>query len=83
MSHIAFWGVFFIHAHELFSVNDFLDLVQFVERLQRSEAVDVEILDFVTDLAEHRVIKLEETELHAALAHRLDALCLGSADAIA
>ena len=43
------------------------DIVELREGLHRREIVDVDAYDFVSYLREHGVVKLEETQLHAAL----------------
>ena len=42
-----------------------LDFVELVERLQRCEVVDVEMKHLIPHLAQHRVLQIEETQLHA------------------
>ena len=49
----------------LFTGDDLLDVVEFVEGFEGGEVVDVEAQDFIADLAEDGVIELEEGELHA------------------
>lgn len=41
----------------------FLDFVQFIQRFERCQAIDVESGDFVTDLKQHGVFQLEEAQL--------------------
>ena len=45
----------------LFAGDDGFDVVEFVECLHWGEVVDVEVENLVADLAEHRVVELEET----------------------
>ena len=41
-----------------------LDVVEFIEGLQRGQVVDVYVPYLVADAHEQRVVQLEETELH-------------------
>lgn len=52
------------------SLDDALDVVQFVQGLQWGEVVHIQVQDFISDLAQHRVVQLEETELYAFLGGR-------------
>ena len=47
----------------LFSSNDFPDLAQLVQRFERSQVIQVHILDFIPNLAQDRIIQLEKAEL--------------------
>ena len=49
----------------LFPGDEVLHLVEDVEGFEWGEAVDVGVEDAVAYLSEHRVVELEETELHA------------------
>ena len=49
-----------LNCFTLFSGYDFLDVVEFVEGFERGEVVHIETEDFIADLAQYRVIKLEE-----------------------
>ena len=44
----------------LLAGDDGFDVVEFVECLHWGEVVDVEVENLVADLAEHRVVELEE-----------------------
>ena len=48
----------------LFPFHYFLDFIQLVQGFQRSEIIHIEIQDFITHLAKHRVVQLEKAELH-------------------
>ena len=43
-----------------------LDVIQLVQRFKRRQVIYVQIQYLITYLAQYRVIKLEEAELHAA-----------------
>ncbi len=52
----------------LFACDNAFYLVQFVQCFDRRQTVDVGVFDFVAYLRQHRVVELEERQLHA-LAH--------------
>ena len=52
----------------LFACDNAFYLVQFVQCFDRRQTVDVGVFDFVEYLRQHRVVELEERQLHA-LAH--------------
>lgn len=52
----------------LLALEYLLDFVELVERLDGRKVVDVEPQYLVADLREHRVVELEEAELHTACA---------------
>ena len=43
-----------------------LDVIQLVQRFERCQVVHIQVQYLVAYLAQHRVVELEETELHAA-----------------
>ena len=53
-----------------FAGNDGLDAVELVQGFERGQVVDIKMKNLVTDLAKHRVFKLEETELDSVLSLR-------------
>ena len=55
----------FFNTRHLFARDYFLDVVELIQSLKGCEIIDVEAQDFITDLAEYRIIKLEEAQLHA------------------
>ena len=55
----------FLDGANLLALEYLLDFVELVERLQRCEVVDVEMKHLIPHLAQHRVLQIEETQLHA------------------
>ena len=53
-----------VYSSLIFSFEDFLDVVEFVEGFNGCNVVDVEREDFVADLGEYGVVELVERELH-------------------
>ena len=66
-----------------FTFDDSLYIVEFVESFERGEGIDVEVEYLVADLAQDRVVELEDAELSIFVAWHLYALGLGAADAVA
>ena len=54
----------FFNSRHLFTRYYFLDIIKLVEGFEGREVIHVEAEDFITDLAEDGVIKLEERELY-------------------
>lgn len=67
-----------LNCFTLFSGYDFLDVVEFIERFEGREVIDVETKYLIPHLTEHWVIELEEGELHAFA--RSGDLCRGLAN---
>ena len=66
-----------------FAFDDSLYIVEFVESFERGEGIDVEVEYLVADLAQDRVVELEDAELSIFVAWHLYALGLRAADAVA
>ena len=61
-----------------FSRDDFANVVEFIERLDRSEVVDVEMQNFVAHGFEHRIVELKKRQLGSAGSTvRLSVFCRG------
>ena len=57
------------------SFHQFLYVVQLAERLERGQVVDVQAEYLVADLAENRVVELEEVHLHPTVCCPLSLVC--------
>ena len=52
------------HHNKLFPTDNLLDIVELVEGFEGREIVHIKAENLVTDLTKHRVVELEERELH-------------------